>query len=56
MAYKNGYSWTNTEFEIQLCTNDKYVISKMHTSFLKFELEEEQIKEHMIQWAKNFGL
>lgn len=39
-----------TEYEMKLCTKDEHVTTKMYTTLLKFETEQ-QSKECMIKWA-----
>lgn len=34
------------------CINDEHKFTKVHTFLLRFDLEEEQVKESMIKWAK----
>lgn len=42
-----------TESEMELCTNEKHTIAKIYKFLLRFKMEE-QFKECMINWAKNF--
>lgn len=50
MIYGLGHS--ESEFEIEVCTNDEHIVARMCPLSLKCETE---VKEWMIKWTKNFG-
>lgn len=47
-----GFDQPMTVFKTDVCTNDQHIIAKMYKILLKFDIEEEQVKECMIQWLK----
>lgn len=49
------FEQNKTESETELCTNDEHITIKMYKPLLKYQIEEEQMKECMVKWAKNFG-
>ena len=50
-----GFEQAESEFGIALCTNDEHVIAKLYKLLLKYETEDEQVKDCMIKWAQNVG-
>lgn len=40
---------------MELCTNDGHINDKLYKLLLKYGREEEQVKDCMIKWVKNFG-
>ena len=54
---KKKYRFVNetTNFENQLCMNDELIITKMYKMLLQLNMEDEQVKDCMIKWARNFG-
>lgn len=50
-----GFEQAKTTAETQLYRNDEHVIAKMCRLLLKFETEEKQVQESMLECAKHFG-
>ena len=44
-----------TTFDQILLTSDDKLIRKVYKFLLNWKMEDEQVKEMMVQWAKNFG-
>lgn len=50
-----NFEAAKNEFEMILCTSDEHLIAKVYKIWLHLNLENEYVKNCMIQWARNFA-